>query len=206
VFRRRSTDPADVLDSSPSGPDQAAPETGEAGRPGFTPKKAGPTPRRSQAEASRRAPYQAPTDRKSALQQGKKRDRAERARRTAALQRGEDWALPAKDRGPVRALARDLVDSRRGLSEYYLLAVLPIFVLIFIRKSGVQAIADVLVLAVLLTVTGESILVGRKVQKIAQERFPGQSTRGVRLYAAMRGTQLRRIRIPKPRVNRGDPV
>ena len=36
------------------------------------------------------------------------------------MRRGEDWALPRKDQGPVRALARDVVDSRRGIGEYYL--------------------------------------------------------------------------------------
>jgi hypothetical protein len=41
---------------------------------------------------------------------------------------------------------------------------------------------------------------------MAAERFPGQSTRGVVMYATMRGISLRRMRIPKPRVNRGDKV
>jgi hypothetical protein len=122
------------------------------------------------------------------------------------MQRGEEWALPPKDRGPVRALARDVVDARRGLSEYYLLAVIPIFILIFFPVSSVKVIADLLVLAVLLIVGLEGYYVGRKVQRLAQERYPGQSTRGVRMYAAMRGTQMRRLRIPKPRVDRGDQV
>ena len=57
-----------------------------------------------------------------------------------AMQRGENWALPRKDQGPVRALARDDVDSRRGISEYYLFGVVVLIVLLFIpalRKSAV---------------------------------------------------------------------
>jgi hypothetical protein len=181
-------------------------DQGQPIRSSMTPKKAGPTPKRSEAEAGRRQPYQAPADRKSAYKGSRTQTRADRTRRAQALQRGEEWALPAKDRGPVRALARDIVDSRRGISEYYLIAVIPIFVLIFFPIASVKLIADGLVLAILLVVAGEGIYVGRKVQQVAQERYPGQSTRGIKIYAAMRGTQLRRLRMPKPRVDRGQPV
>jgi hypothetical protein len=199
VFRRRSSGTPDVLDADQ--PDLSA-EPDQTVRPSLTPKKAGPTPKRSQAEANRRGPYQAP----ASGQAGKKQSRAERSRRAEALQRGESWALPAKDRGPVRALARDVVDARQGISEYYLIAVIPIFVLIFLPNATLKVVADILVLVILLIVTGEGFIVGRKVQRLANERFPGQSTRGVRLYAAMRGTQLRKLRVPKPRVERGASV
>jgi Protein of unknown function (DUF3043) len=206
VFRRRPTDAQDVLETEQ--PDQDAVESADEqpARSSITPKKAGPTPKRSEAQANRRGPYQAPADRKAATQQSRQRDRTERSRRAQALQRGEDWALPAKDRGPVRALARDVVDSRRGLSEYYLFAVIPIFILIFLPSASLKLAADALVLVILVIVFGEGYLVGRKVQQLAKERYPGQSLRGVRLYAAMRGTQLRRLRVPKPRVGRGDAV
>jgi hypothetical protein len=65
---------------------------------------------------------------------------------------------------------------------------------------------DGLVVLILIVVVTEGYFVGRRVERLAKERYPGESTRGVRLYSAMRGTQLRRLRIPKPRVNRGDPV
>jgi hypothetical protein len=199
VFRRRSSGTPDVLDADQ--PDPSA-DADQPVRAGLTPKKAGPTPKRSQAEANRRGPYQAP----ASGQAGKKQSRTERSRRAEALQRGEAWALPAKDRGPVRGLARDVVDARRGISEYYLIAVIPIFVLIFLPDATLKVVADILVLVILLIVTGEGFMVGRKVQRLANERFPGQSTRGVRLYAAMRGTQLRKLRVPKPRVERGASV
>jgi hypothetical protein len=202
VFRRRSTETPNLLDAGQADPDTEAPRV----RSNLTPKKAGPTPKRSEAEGSRRGPYTAPADRKAAYQDSRTRDKGERNRKAAAYQRGEQWAMPAKDRGPVRALARDFVDSRHGLSEYYLIAVLPIFILLFLRVSYLQIIADGIVLAILLVVVTEGYYVGSKVERLAKERFPGENTRGVRLYAAMRGTQLRRLRIPKPRVDRGDPV
>jgi hypothetical protein len=205
VFRRRPSDPPDVLENEQSAPD-AATDADPPVRSNYTPPKAGPTPKRSEAEANRRGPYQAPADRKAAARQSRERDRTDRTRRTEALQRGEEWALPRKDRGPVRALARDVVDSRRSLSEYYLIAVIPIFVLIFLPYTTLKLAADALVVAILAIVAFEGYMVGRKVQQLANERYPGQNTRGVRLYAAMRGTQMRRLRIPKPRVDPGDEI
>ncbi|HXW46635.1 MAG TPA: DUF3043 domain-containing protein [Streptosporangiaceae bacterium] len=205
MFRRRSTNSPGVLDADQSAAEAEA-ESARPARSSVTPKKAGPTPKRSEAQGQRGGHYQAPGDRKAAGQGSKERDRSERNRRALALQRGEEWALPAKDKGPVRALARDVVDSRRGISEWYLVIVVPVFVLVFLHVPALQLVADCLVILVLLTVIGEGYYVGRKVERLARERYPGQSTRGVRFYAAMRGTQLRKMRMPKPRVDRGDPV
>jgi hypothetical protein len=204
VFRRRPTETPDVLESEQSAPDAA--DADQPARSSYTPPKAGPTPKRSEAEANRRGPYQAPADRKAAARQSRDRERVDRTRRTQALQRGEEWALPRKDRGPVRALARDVVDSRRSLSEYYLVAVIPIFVLLFLPYPSLKFAADALVVCILIVVALEGYTVGRRVQRLANERYPGQDTRGVRLYAAMRETQMRRLRMPKPRVEPGDDI
>jgi Protein of unknown function (DUF3043) len=204
VFRRRPSDTPDVLDGEQ--PEEDAADADRPARSSYTPPKAGPTPKRSEAQTNRRGPYQAPADRKAASRQSRERERSDRGRRTEALQRGEDWALPRKDRGPVRALARDVVDSRRSLSEYYLVAVIPIFVLLFLPSASLKLAADALVVMILVIVALEGYTVGRRVQRLANERYPGQNARGVRLYAAMRGTQMRRLRMPKPRVSPGDEV
>jgi Protein of unknown function (DUF3043) len=192
-----------VLDQDDQGPDEssAAPD-----RPGVTQSKGRPTPKRSEAERRRRQPFNAPADKKAAYQQSRERDRASRPARMEAMRRGESWALPAKDQGPVRALARDYVDSRRSLSEYYMFAVLVLVVLLFIPSLRKSAIVDYLVLVVLAVIVTESVLVGGRVIRLAQQRFPGESTRGLRMYAAIRGTQIRRLRMPAPRVKPGDKI
>ena len=205
MFRRRATN-ADLVDA-----DQAAAETSDAdqapqARPGWTAPKGAPTPKRSEAQANRRQPYQPPADRKTASKQSKQRSQADRLRRSQALQRGEDWALPAKDRGPVRALARDVVDSRHGFGEYYMLMVVFLFVLLVLPGSSTKIIADFIVVALLLLIVVEGWFVGRKVKRLAAERYPGQSTRGVMMYTVVRGISMRRMRVPKPRVNRGDKI
>ena len=207
MFRRRTSDTAgdanQVIEADLSATDVHV-ETGP--RPGVTPKKGAPTPKRSDAEARRRQPYQAPSDRKEASKAQRTRDRSDRIKRSQALQRGEQWALPAKDRGPVRALARDYVDSRRGLGEYYMFIVVLLVVLLVIPGSTTKVIADGLVLLILAVIVGEGWLVGSKVNRLAMERYPGQSTRGLRMYVIMRGISMRKMRMPKPRVERGDKI
>ena len=44
----------------------------------------------------------------------------------------------------------------------------------------------------------------RAIMKAVEERLPGESTRGLGLYAIMRALQLRRFRTPAPRLKPGD--
>lgn len=168
--------------------------------------KGRPTPKRSEVERARRQPYTPPpTDRKAASGQQRERRRAEQKRRMDAMRRGEEWALPAKDRGPVRALARDYVDSRRFIvSEYILFGV---FVLIFIIFALGSSKNSAVVLYVELGIVGviaiESLYYGTMLTRLAKRRLPGESTRGITWYVAKRSLRLRASRIPPPRVQRG---
>jgi hypothetical protein len=206
VFRRRSADAAELPDQA--GQDEQSQPAAEAAseRPSQTQSKGRPTPKRSEAERRRRQPYSAPADRKAAGQQSRDRDRATRARRNEAMRRGENWALPRKDQGPVRALARDYVDSRRSLSEYYMFGVLVLVVLLFVPALRKSAAIDYAVLLILAVIVTESIIVSGRVIKLVHERLPGESTQGLRMYVAIRGTQLRRLRMPTPRVKPGDKI
>jgi hypothetical protein len=177
-----------------------------AERTGVTQSKGRPTPKRSEAERRRRQPYTAPADRKAATTQSRDRDRASRSRRMEAMKRGESWALPRKDQGPVRALARDFVDSKRSISEYYMFGVLVLVVLLFVPGLRKSPVIDYAVLVLLLVIVTESVITGTRVIRLAHQRFPGESTRGVRMYAAIRGTQIRRLRMPAPRVKPGDKI
>jgi hypothetical protein len=62
------------------------------------------------------------------------------------------------------------------------------------------------VVFLLVVIVIEGWLVGTKIKRLAAQRFPNESTRGIVWYAASRGIQLRRMRIPKPRVTRGEKV
>jgi hypothetical protein len=209
VFRRSrtGTDEGPAPDASTG----AEPDGGaSSARPqAVTPAKGRPTPKRSEAERRRRQPYTAPKDRKEASRASRTRQRADRTRRMDAVRRGEEWALPPRDRGPVKALARDYVDSKRRISEYYMYGLLVLLVLflivpLFTHSPVVQSLVPPLVLAAVLIMGIEGIFIGRKVKLLAAERLPGESTRGLGLYSAMRALQIRRLRVPKPRVKPGD--
>lgn len=168
--------------------------------------KGRPTPKRSEVERARRQPYTPPpTDRKAAAAQQRDRRRADQKRKMDAMRRGEEWALPAKDRGPVRALARDYVDSRRFIvSEYILFGV---FVLIFIIFALGSSKNSALVLYIEVGIVGviaiESLYYGTMVTRLVKRRLPGESTRGILWYVAKRSLRLRASRIPPPRIERG---
>ena len=201
MFRRRQPTTAEspVEDAAAAAPDADA----AAARPGTTAGKGRPTPKRSESERRRR-PFTAPGDRKEANRQYRDRQRQERTRRQQGMQRGEQWALPPRDRGPVKELARDYVDSRRRLSEFYMYGLLILLALLFVRNALVQSIVPLVVLIAVMIMLVEGIFIGRRVRTLAEERLPGESTRGVRLYAAMRALQIRRLRMPKPRIKPGE--
>jgi hypothetical protein len=166
--------------------------------------KGRPTPKRSEAERRRRQPYTAPKDRKEASRAVRDRQREDRTRRMEAVRRGEEWALPVRDRGPAKALVRDYVDSRRRLSEYYLFGVFALILLLVVRTALVQSIVDGLIIVAVLIMLVEGIFIGRGARALVTERYPKESTRGVALYAALRALQYRRLRMPKPRISPGD--
>ena len=179
-------------------------DTALTNSPAVTASKGRPTPKRSEAERRRRQPYTAPKDRKEAARFSKDRQRSDRTRRMEAVRRGEEWALPPRDRGPVKALARDYVDSKRRVSEYYMYGLLVLLVLLFIPSLIVKTIVPLLVLSAVLVMAIEGVYIGRRVKAVAAQRLPGESTRGLALYAAMRALQIRKLRVPKPRVSPGD--
>jgi len=206
VFRRSrtGTDEGSGQDAVNGADATSGADTALTNSPAVTAGKGKPTPKRSEAERRRRQPYTAPKDRKEASRTSRDRQRADRGRRMEAVRRGEEWAMPARDRGPAKALARDYVDSKRRVSEYYMYGLLVLLVLLFIPNAVVKSIVPVLVLSAVVVMAVEGLFIGRRVKVLAAERAPGESTRGLRLYAAMRALQIRKLRVPKPRVNPGD--
>jgi hypothetical protein len=46
-------------------------------------------------------------------------------------------------------------------------------------------------------------MIRRSLTKLIAERLPGESARGLTMYATMRALQIRRFRVPAPRVGPG---
>jgi hypothetical protein len=120
----------------------------------------------------------------------------------AAMRRGDPSALPRRDQGPERKLARDWVDSRRMLSNYLLL-LFPLMIL-----SYVLPYAQFLVLGAFALLILEWNITGRRIRKLAIDRF-GKADGGpmtIGFYAGSRAYLPRRWRLPAPQVQRGDKI
>jgi hypothetical protein len=200
VLRRRITGGTATpnTEQSVSAADQSAKAAG----------KGRPTPKRSEVERARRQPYTPPpADRKAAGGQQRERRRAEQQRRMDAMRRGEEWAIPAKDRGPVRALVRDYVDSRKFiLSEYILFCVFGLIFVIFAFGSTKRSDSSLVLyieLAIVAVIGLEGLYYGMGATRLVKRRLPGESTRGINWYVIKRSLRLRASRIPPARVKRG---
>ena len=208
MFRRRSAGATDGTSQdspgaqSPDGPADTKPRSpAEAA-------KGRPTPKRSVAEAKRRQPIagssRAPAGPRT--KEDKAKARNNRVGRYEAMRRGEAWALNPRDRGPARALARDFVDSKRRVSEYYMYILVLLLAAVFVRSTTTQAIISPVVLLLVLIIVVDGLMIRRSLQRLMAERLPGESTRGLTMYAVMRALQIRRFRVPNPRVHPGDKI
>jgi hypothetical protein len=127
--------------------------------------------------------------------------REQAAIRRQAMLRGDENALPARDRGPARRFVRDYVDSRRTVASLFIPVGLPIMVLSVL--PGIQLVAEILLWVFFIAIIVDSVFMSRRVRREVTRRFPGEQTSGLGLYAVTRAMQLRRLRMPKPKVARG---
>lgn len=183
---------------TPTAPDPVAVEQGSG--------KNRPTPKRSQAQAANRQPL-VPNDRKAALRKAKDERRAGQAKVVEAYTTEDQRFLPLRDRGEVRRYVRDLVDRRRNVGQYFLpvaflvlfLTILPDPRAVLISAVGMYTMLGLLVL--------DCLLLSRTVKRAVAERFGPEAAeeRGLRWYAVMRATQMRRMRRPVAKVKHGQP-
>src|SRR3984957_3402947 len=215
VFRRSSAGATEGQAQDSQG--TQAPEAPAKSKPPAQTGKGRPTPKRSEAEANRyrsvtgsttsgrnRSSTAAPS--RKLTPEEKSKVRSERNKQVQAMRRGEEWALQPRDRGPMKKLARDYVDAHRRPSEFYMYALIVLVVALVAGKSHKALNSDLqfLLLAIIVVIIVDAMLLRRSITKLAKERLPGESTRGIAFYAIMRALQLRRFRNPAPGVKPGD--
>lgn len=202
MFGRNKT-PSDS--ESPSDDAAQRPAEEPSGPRGQTPKKGRPTPTRKEQEAARRKPL-VPVDRKAAKRQSRDEARRQRIEQREAFARGDQKALPPRDKGPVKAFIRDYVDSRRNFGEILLPLMLIVLVLTVLPNRVLQMGAFFLVWLVVVIGVVDAFLMIRRLKAQIRERFHTEPPRGTASYAVMRAFQLRSGRRPMPRVKRGDKI
>ena len=130
--------------------------------------------------------------------------RTARIAQRAAYLRGDESALPARDRGAEKKFVRNFVDSRRSIGEYFLPVIGFVLVLSLI-PIGAFAVAGIIIMySVLLYSIVDGFFLSLKIKSEVTTRFPDKSTKGLGLYGWLRSTQMRRMRAPKPQVKAGD--
>lgn len=205
-FLRRSSAEQTATDDASTESAQVAPEPARDRTPG----KGRPTPKRREAETRRRGPVAPPpkTQREAMKRaRGNKDERRKAAReRRERMMAGDDRYLMPRDRGPVRAYVRDIVDTRRHMMGMFMPLVLVVFVTTLVQNVLVQQYATLVCLVLLLTMLFEGTLLGRAVNKRVRAKFPDATERPLSLgwYAFTRAMQLRRLRVPRPRLTPKD--
>ena len=166
--------------------------------------KGRPTPKRSEAQSQRRSVANTPSTRKEASKRQRDDRRAALERQRQALAGGDERYLPKRDKGPVRKYARDFIDSRFNVAEFFLPMAVVILVLSLVRVGALQTIVLLLWLVVIVLILLDAIVTGFRLKKQLAERFPDHDRKGAVGYALMRSLQMRRLRLPKPQVKRGE--
>ncbi|WP_397892057.1 DUF3043 domain-containing protein [Streptomyces aurantiacus] len=197
VFRSRSKDEKAPAAKAPVTDDSSA-QTRDPQAP-----KGRPTPKRALAQSQRRSVMNTPTTRKEAAKRQREERRIQMAKQREALASGDERFLPARDRGPVRKFAREFVDSRFNVAEFFLPMAVVILVLSMVRVPQLQNIALLLWLVVIVLIVLDSITNVFRLKKRLAERFPDENKKGAVAYALMRSLQMRRLRLPKPQGKRG---
>lgn len=200
LFRRKSVDLVEEsVTEVTTDEDAASPQ-----RKGYTPSKkelGRQTPKRPSAGRRPGAVDTKPLTK----QEARERRRAMRAEAASEFRR----AGGPRDRGPEKALARDVVDSRRTVGTWFFGGAL--LVLVGSARTMppvVQLISNLLWAALALGVVIDSVLISRRIRKLVQQRFPKTTQRmgSLYLYAIMRAITFRRMRAPVPRVKIGDRI
>ncbi len=170
--------------------------------------KGRPTPKRHEAQGRRPGPPPPPpTTRKEAYKRMREQQAAQRTNVRRAALAGEESALPARDRGPVRKLVRDIVDSRRNVGSLFLAVAGIALIGTIVPSLEVRSFATFLLFGYFLLLIGDSVVLGRRISRTVAERFPEEKrSRGVVWYGISRATMIRRWRFPKPQVQVGASV
>lgn len=171
-------------------------------------KKDQPTLKRKEAQKLSYLPLVPdPKDRKERNKVERKRVRLKQDREYVAMETGDVANMPKAERSPIRTFARDWIDARYNLGEWFI----PVALILLIGSISLSSFSSVLgfVLAMIMYVYMAAVLIDLVVLWITLKRsllkhgkWDGRRStlRKERLltYAISRAIQIRRFRVPKP--------
>lgn len=169
--------------------------------------KKGPTPKRKEAEAKNIRPLVAGSIAKDpAARKAARAEAAEqRAKAREGMLAGDERYLGIRDRGPQRKFVRDLVDSQKfTVGELLVPTMVLVLVLSMIDNLLVQYSLVAAMWALMAGIIFDGLRLATKVKREAAVKFGvDRVEKGLGWYAAVRASQMRPMRLPKPQVPRG---
>ncbi len=169
--------------------------------------KGKPTPKRAQSRGSRGGPVPPPPQtRREAARRVRAQNAAKRGDVRAGAKGGDQSRLLARDKGPVRQLVRDVVDSRRHPAVLLLPAALLPFAAQLLKDKSLVGATTLVWFAALVVALADFTGSGIAIRMALRRAHPEERPRGHIGYGLMRITQVRRLRAPRPTVAIGDKV
>lgn len=200
---------ADVVEAPAS---RVPPTTAPKGRP--TPRRdagrkgpVAPAPMTSSEARARRKSLAGPKLSRAERKEQSSARRAQMSDRRERMMNGEERYLLTRDQGPVRRYVRDIVDARRNVLGLFMPAAMSLMFFMF-AVPQLQLYVSPAMLLLMAVMALDGLLLGRKVARRVDERFPEdtESRWKLGLYAASRASQMRRMRAPRPQVKHGATV
>ena len=162
------------------------------------------TPTRKEREAANLRPL-VNSDRKAAAKASRAKMAEARERARIGMANGEEKYLVARDRGPQRRYIRDFIDARFSVGEIMIPIMFVVIILTFVQDEVFQVLAIMGLWLFFILAVLDCLVVGFRInRKLAAKFGADQLQKGNRWYAAMRALQLRVMRLPKPKVKRGE--
>ena len=209
-LRRKPTDQT-AATASPTPAEESTPTVG----------KGRPTPKRREAEGRRGPVAPPPMTQREAIKRSKdqgksltkEEKRALSAERRERMMSGDEKYVLPRDRGPVRAYVRDLVDARRNIAGILLPIAVLSFVILLIPIPTVQSYGPLVLLVAIVAAVLDTVIFARAIGQKVRAKFPkgdssDLSTKSSALgfYAFNRACLFRRWRVPRPRVAVGTKI
>ena len=171
-----------------------------------TPAKGKATPKRTVANRRRAEPQ--PANRREALKRSREKSREDRRESYEGMKSGDERYLLPRDKGPERALVRDIVDTRRNAGTWFFGAAFVLLALSMVKDARAILAANTIWYLLFLAVVVDTYLISRKIKKLMAERFPKtkEKLRSLYFYAFTRSIMFRRLRMPRPRVKVGETI
>ncbi len=160
--------------------------------------KSVPTPKRRDAEAARRERLNPQLSPKEARRKSRQLASADRRKQMEAI-----------DNTPGKVLMRNWVDSRFNLAEWSMPILMTMLVFVLVVSPVVTALVEPATYATwafMILIAVDITRMWRGFKKLAAQRIPKEPLKGLLYYGFNRSLSLRRLRVPRPVVKRGDAI